>query len=56
MTICVGSGAPTDAIVTSGQGELRGVHRGVDSSGALLLEQAGGLRACHAGELSLRLS
>ncbi len=45
-----------EVVLTSGQGELRGVHRGVDHAGALLLEQAAGLRACHAGELSLRPS
>ena len=43
-----------EVLLTSGQGELRGVHRGVDATGALLLEQGVRLLACHAGELSLR--
>ncbi|HXH04304.1 MAG TPA: bifunctional biotin--[acetyl-CoA-carboxylase] ligase/biotin operon repressor BirA [Candidatus Competibacteraceae bacterium] len=34
---------------------LEGVARGVDDSGALLLQTANGLRVCHAGEVSLRL-
>jgi BirA family biotin operon repressor/biotin-[acetyl-CoA-carboxylase] ligase len=44
-----------EVVLTSGQGELRGVHRGVNPAGALLLEQAAGVHAHHAGELSLRL-
>lgn len=41
-------------VLSSPQGQLQGVHRGVDAGGALLLEQGGELRACHGGELSLR--
>ena len=37
-----------------GQNHLEGVCRGVDSSGALLLKTAEGLRAFHGGEVSVR--
>lgn len=41
----------------SGQQEgIRGVARGVDSHGALLIEQDGEIRAFHAGEVSVRLT
>lgn len=35
-------------------GEIRGIVRGVDHSGALLLAQAGEVRRFHSGEISLR--
>jgi BirA family biotin operon repressor/biotin-[acetyl-CoA-carboxylase] ligase len=38
----------------SGDRRVRGVHRGIDVSGALLLQHSGQTRAYHAGELSLR--
>jgi BirA family biotin operon repressor/biotin-[acetyl-CoA-carboxylase] ligase len=38
----------------SGDQEEGGIHRGIDPNGALLLEQELGIRAFHAGEVSLR--
>lgn len=37
-----------------GTRQIEGIHRGVESSGALLLETAEGVRAFHGGEVSLR--
>jgi BirA family biotin operon repressor/biotin-[acetyl-CoA-carboxylase] ligase len=41
--------------VTLGEQRLEGVARGVDEDGALLLEDAGGLRRVTAGDVSLRV-
>ena len=38
----------------TGQGPVHGTDRGIDVSGALLLAGDGGVRAYHAGEVSLR--
>lgn len=43
-----------EVVLASAREQLRGVHRGVDSAGALLLDQGAGVRAYHGGELSLR--
>lgn len=37
-----------------GKERIEGVHRGIDATGALLLETADGLRTFHGGEVSLR--
>lgn len=36
--------------------DIRGVVRGVDNSGALLLAQAGEMRRFHSGEISMRVA
>jgi len=41
-------------VLRDGERELRGVHTGIDPSGALLLSVDGSIRTCHAGDLSLR--
>ncbi|WP_428622211.1 bifunctional biotin--[acetyl-CoA-carboxylase] ligase/biotin operon repressor BirA [Sedimenticola sp.] len=41
-------------VLQMGSRQIEGVHRGVESSGALLLETADGIRAFHGGEVSLR--
>ena len=46
--------ANCDVIVTSGDRKVAGVARGIDASGALLLETAAGVQAIHGGEVSLR--
>ena len=46
--------ADSPVIVSSGERRLTGVARGVDHSGALLLEVAGSIQAIHGGEVSLR--
>jgi BirA family biotin operon repressor/biotin-[acetyl-CoA-carboxylase] ligase len=38
----------------SGQYENKGISRGIDSSGALLLEADGEIKAYHGGEISVR--
>lgn len=43
-----------EVVLETPQGLIRGLARGVDSSGALLLENAAGLQRFHAGEVSLR--
>lgn len=41
-------------LLQMGSRQIEGVHRGVEASGALLLETADGVRAYHGGEVSLR--
>jgi BirA family biotin operon repressor/biotin-[acetyl-CoA-carboxylase] ligase len=41
-------------ILQLGARQIEGIHRGVETSGALLLETAEGIRAYHGGEVSLR--
>ncbi len=41
--------------IQSGSRQIEGVHSGIDTNGALLLEQGGNIRAFHGGEVSLRL-
>jgi BirA family biotin operon repressor/biotin-[acetyl-CoA-carboxylase] ligase len=41
-------------ILQMGARQIEGIHRGVEPSGALLLETAEGIRAYHGGEVSLR--
>ncbi len=40
--------------VQTGNGDVEGIARGVDDTGALLLEQDGVIRRCHAGDVRLR--
>lgn len=41
-------------LLQMGVRQIEGIHRGVEASGALLLETAEGVRAYHGGEVSLR--
>lgn len=41
-------------LLQMGARQVEGIHRGVEASGALLLETADGVRAYHGGEVSLR--
>lgn len=41
-------------LLQMGTRQIEGIHRGVEASGALLLETAEGVRAYHGGEVSLR--
>lgn len=43
-----------EVVLSSARGPIRGIARGVDNTGALLLEDATGLQRFHAGEVSLR--
>ncbi|MGD8999389.1 MAG: bifunctional biotin--[acetyl-CoA-carboxylase] ligase/biotin operon repressor BirA [Granulosicoccaceae bacterium] len=43
-----------EVVLETPRSRIRGMARGVDSSGALLLENASGLQRFHAGEVSLR--
>lgn len=43
-----------EVVLTTPRAQIRGIARGVDSAGALLLEDATGLQRFHAGEVSLR--
>jgi BirA family biotin operon repressor/biotin-[acetyl-CoA-carboxylase] ligase len=43
-----------EVVLRQGERELRGLHSGIDPSGALLLSVDGAVRPCHVGELSLR--
>ena len=45
-------GRPVSLLI--GERRVEGIHRGIDDTGALLLEQGGQVRAFHAGEVSLR--
>jgi BirA family biotin operon repressor/biotin-[acetyl-CoA-carboxylase] ligase len=49
------AGLPVD-LHTGQQTDIRGVARGVDHHGALLIEQDGKIKAFHAGEVSVRLA
>ena len=49
------AGLPVE-LHTGQQADVSGVARGIDARGALLIEQAGELRAFHAGEVSVRLA
>ena len=49
------AGLPVD-LQTGQQDGVRGVARGVDPQGALLIEKDGEIRAFHAGEVSVRLA
>jgi BirA family biotin operon repressor/biotin-[acetyl-CoA-carboxylase] ligase len=40
--------------LTMGERKIEGIHRGIDSSGALLLEHQGEITSYHGGEVSLR--
>ena len=46
--------AGQEVILHQPEGDIRGVVRGVDKSGALLLAQAGEMRRFHSGEISMR--
>ena len=52
--IALDAHADSPVIVTSGDSRLAGTARGIDASGALLLEVADSVRAIHGGEVSLR--
>ncbi len=41
-------------LLQMGARQVQGIHRGIEASGALLLETDGGVRAYHGGEVSLR--
>ncbi len=43
-----------EVVLQMGERAVRGIARGIDAHGALLLETAQGLTACHAGDLRLR--
>lgn len=43
-----------EVVLETAQAQIHGLARGVDSSGALLLENAAGLQRFHAGEVTLR--
>ncbi|TCK19250.1 BirA family biotin operon repressor/biotin-[acetyl-CoA-carboxylase] ligase [Thiogranum longum] len=51
----IAAGLPVD-LQTGQQESIRGVARGVDPHGALLIEQDGRIQTFHAGEISVRLA
>ena len=46
--------ADRTVVVKTGDKRISGINRGIDASGALLLETADGITRFHGGEVSLR--